>query len=40
MIARLVGVLVAAPFVISAALLGLGRAGRALHHHLTHRSSP
>jgi hypothetical protein len=28
--ARLVGVLVAASFVLSAALLGLGRAGRAL----------
>lgn len=35
--ARLVGVLAAAPFLISAALLGLGRAGRALRVSLFNR---
>jgi hypothetical protein len=38
-IARAIGIgIVCAPF-ISAALLGLGRAGRALHTRLTRRSS-
>ena len=39
MIARAIGIgIVCAPF-ISALLLGLGRAGRALHTRLTRRSS-
>ncbi|MFB6934554.1 hypothetical protein [Streptomyces chartreusis] len=37
--ARLIGVLVAASFLISAALLGLCRAGRALRTRLTRSSS-
>jgi hypothetical protein len=37
--ARTIGVLVAAPCLISTVLLGLGRAGRALRNH-TRRNNP